>query len=475
MSKKQTEDLTRKIMNQAEEKEKVNQFFTFKDGKVTGVKDYLIYEHIKEENHICIIGGVPFIYNNGAYERDDTGANLKGLITKCLLPYKEVIKSTIQNRIYNLFLNDPELQFKMDQMNNYPRHQIVFRNMIYDPIKKRTLAHSPEYRAINRVNANFDYEYALGELTDEELKNSNIYKWLTSMFPAADDLEMVLEFCGYCLTTDTRQQKFLIELGLPGSGKSLLIKLIGDIVGPDNTSSLPLEKLSHRFSSFNLLGKLVNSCGDISTTTISDTTTIKQALGEDYLQAEAKGKDAISFKQYAKFLFSANGLPTVSGEDSSGFYRRLLVANVEHNVDRVDPAFYEKVIAPDKEIFIYMIVRALERMYQRGTILESKGSRETVNKMWERSDPVKMFLDECTAISVGRRVERKALYDAFNTYRFFIQGEQLSPHQFYASLEAKGYKTNLKSNGNYFVADIELLSVPSGNQNAPKIRYVSGR
>ncbi len=452
-----------KVIAQAllSEAEKLSLFFKGNAKGEYRVIDFNVFEYIKKNFPICIVGGVPFVYHDGYYERDNTsGTMIKGLIRDCLMVRKEQITSTIENRIYNLFLNDPELQFSMDQMNNYPKHWIVFRNCVYDPIEKLTFAHDPSYRAINRIAVDYKTDVfgarQIEEITEGKL-NSKVYSWLKGLFPDPEDFEMVLEYCGYCLTIDTRQQKFLILEGLPASGKSVLIKLIGDIVGSDNISNLPLEKFSHRFASFNIMGKLVNSCGDIGTSVIDDITIQKQALGEDYIQAEAKGKDAISFKPYAKLLFSANGLPTIENEESSGFYRRVLVANTRHNVEKVDPMFYEKNILPEVDTFVYMIVKALERMYERGTIVESAGSTKSVNRMWAKSDPVKAFLDECTRPKQGAKIERSYLFKLFDLARFNLQAKKLSSTQFYASLRAKGYEVDFKTGGIMYVTDIELV------------------
>lgn len=421
-------------------------------GKKT-VNDYAIYKYVKDTQPICIIGGVPYLYMGGVYERDDTGAKLKGIITECLAGNEDFITSHIQNRIYNLFINDPSLHCEMDDMNRYPAEWVVFNDTIYDPTTGNSIQHDPYYRMLNMVCA----DYPVVIYSDKELKETKVYQWLSGLFPEEDDLEMVLEYLGYCLTIDTRQQKFLIIEGLPGSGKSLVIKAIGEIVGHRNVSSLALEKISHRFASYNLVGKLVNSCGDISTSAIDDITTIKQAIGEDYIQAEAKGKDAISFKPYAKMLFSSNGLPTINNEQSAGFYRRVLVAKARHNVEQTDPMFFEKVIQPDIDVLLHMILKALERMYQRGTILESEGSKQMVNEMWDNSDPVKAWLNDCTVRKSGERVSKPYAYTMFENYRFHLQVPQISRQTFYASLKAKGYSF-VKSSGNEYIQDLQITA-----------------
>ena len=76
--------------------------------------------------------------------------------------------------------------------------------------------------------------------------------------------EMFLEYAGYCMTTDTRQQKFLMFTGEGGTGKSVFINLVAHAIGYANISSIDLKSLAdNRFSSFNLFQKLLNVCADI--------------------------------------------------------------------------------------------------------------------------------------------------------------------------------------------------------------------
>ena len=74
-----------------------------------------------------------------------------------------------------------------------------------------------------------------------------------------------------------------------------------------------------------LRGKLANVCGDLPQKPIEDTGLLKQLTGEDDITADIKFKEAITFKNYARLLFSCNQMPTSYSDKSEAFYNRLLI------------------------------------------------------------------------------------------------------------------------------------------------------
>ena len=424
--------------------------FNESTGKISGVFDYEIFRYITETQDLFILGGTPYIYREGAFRPDFSGAELKTLIRELIYP--EFIKSNTIKRIYDLFVSAAELQVRSEDLNAYPPEWICFRNGFYDPIGKRMIPHDPKYRAINQIPYEFDPE---AELTGEAVS-----EWLKFIVNDPDDLEMLLQFSGLCMTRDTRQQKFLILNGTGGSGKSTVIRMIESVIGAENTSNISLNQLTQRFSAFGLMGKLLNSCADLEVSALEDTSTLKKVLGEDTLSAEAKGKDAISFKSYAKLIFSTNELPIVKAERTNGFYRRLLILNMNNVPDRRRADFFDQ-LSGEIEYFIQLSVKALERLYQAGTIIESSGSIEAVKRLRCDSDTVEAFLSDRAERSPDARIKKGDLFREYERYCIDMERQSLTKNNFYRSMKTKGFP-EVKSSGVEFFKGIKL------QENLPK-------
>ena len=426
-----------------EEGDDLSQFHHFnKQGLPTSVYDFKIYEDISQRGDLFILGGVPYNYRHGVYVADMNGAYLKTEIRKRIYP--ELVKSTTIERVYRLFLSEAELQITTQDLNRYPQHWINFQNGFYDPIAQKMIPHDPKYRAINQIPHEYDPE---AELTGEEVE-----RWLQLIVPQSDDREMLLQYIGYSMTRDTRFQKMLILLGLGGSGKSTLIRMDEKIIGSENISNISLKELSQRFASYGLLGKLLNSCADLEVSALEDTSVIKKVLGEDSLRAEAKGKDAISFKNYAKLIFSTNELPLVLSEKTNGFFRRLLILNMNNQPEH-KRADYLDLLSKEIDYLIRLAVKALEKAYQQGHITESAGSREAVQALRNDSDTVEAWInEECYRVQ-GVRVERSQLYQKYDSFCFSSGRTSLSRNSFYRAMRVKDIK-EVKSNGQRYFEGI---------------------
>ena len=164
---------------------------------------------------------------------------------------------------------------------------------------------------------------------------------------------------------------------------------------------------------------------------------------------EAKGKDGVSFKSYAKLIFSTNELPIVKGERTNGFYRRLLIIPMNRIPEKKDSDFFGK-ISGEIDWFIAESVHALERMYKSGRITESAESRGAVESLRCESDTVEAFLKDQTERDPDGRVKKPELYRSYLDYCQDLERQPLTKQNFFRSMKAKGIGTIKTSGIEYF-------------------------
>lgn len=409
----------------------LDQFHIIKNGRITGVFDFAILQYLKKHQDLFVLGGVVYLYKDGVFRPDRSGAELKTMIRKLIYP--EFIKSTTVKRVFDLFISDAELQVTTEDLNQYPVEWVNFQNGFYDPVSRTMTPHDPVYRATVQIPHVYN--------PDDQLSGTMVQDWLSFICQSPEDLEMLLQFSGLCLTRDCRQQKFMILNGEGGTGKSVVIRMIETMIGTENISNISLSQLTQRFAPFGLLGKLLNSCADLEISALEDTSVVKKVLGEDTLRGEAKGKDSFSFRSFAKLIFSTNQLPVVKGEQTNGFYRRLLILTMDKVPLKKESDFFDRLSA-EVDDFILLSVQALERLYQTGQIVESPGSVEAVKRLRCDSDTVEAFLTERVEKvpdSTENRIKKSDLYRSYEEFCRDMERQSLTKQNFYRSMKTKGF------------------------------------
>ena len=405
-----------------------------KNGNPTNAFDIAIVEEILEKIPFFVLRGIPYVYDHGVYREDPDGCRLKRVIQNHL--YRKLKKIGAIGRIYALLIIQPEVQKYFYDLYNMPAHWINFRNGYYDPIEDVMIEHDPKYLSLNQV----PHEFHPGEKTSVLAGGEVIRSYLATSLPDPQEQQMFWEYAGYCMTTDTQMQKFLMLTGNGGTGKSILIDLVQKLVGIENCSNIPIQDLNQRFYATGMFGKLLNACGDIPCKAMSSTDVVKKAVGEDALVFEKKGDDATHFFSRAKLLFSANGMPENLDDKSDAYYRRLLVLELNHVIaaDQKDTRLKSKV-AQEMEFAVHMAVGALSTLYERGHFEESEHSKEMVEKLRRASDSVQAFLDETICCREGSRIPRSKMYAMYDDYCSDNGRQSLGKAKFLMTMERKGY------------------------------------
>lgn len=405
-------------------------------GGISGIYDNNLLEYIKREERLFMFGGTPYIFQSGVYRADRTGTHLKGMIKRLIMP--EYINAKTIGRVYDLFVMDNELQVTYDELNSYPYYSIPFNDGLYDALNKQFYKYADigidnvaEMRIINQI----PHKYP-----SKEPEHDKIDEWLDFICSTPEDREMLLQYAGLALTHDSRFQKFMMIKGKGGNGKSIIIDLIAHIVGKENTSFISLEDITGKnFEVINLLGKNFNCCGDIKSKPLEDITQLKKLTGEDEISARELYKMSVSFKNYAKLMFSANEIPLIMNERSDAFYRRLLVFEMARTPNKVDINLLSK-LKQQTDGFIWLCVKALERLYQNGQIAESANSKRLLTAHRCYSDSVAGFIAEIMTESENGRTEAADINKAYADYCKDNDRIPLGRNALYKALEDKGFQ-----------------------------------
>ena len=427
-------------------------------GRAIAIVDDRIFQYLIHTQHIVICDRIPYIYRDGYYQMDFDGTKIKTLIKACCL--ERFKKSPIVDRVFRLFLQEDSIENTLDNMNQHEGFYINFENGMYDAVHRKVWPHGYKTLSVNQIPWTYDPDGDHGS-------GIEIEKFLKQAIPDPDDREMLLEYIGLCCSIDRDQQKMLVICGDGGTGKSTVINLIQKIVGKRNTSNVAMSNLSEKFQAISMRGKLLNSCADLEIDALDDVTTIKKLVGEDSMSDSYKGKNIISFDNYAKLLFSTNELPLVRNEKTEGFYRRLMVLTMNEKPARRDPKLPQKL---ENEIpyLIHLAMQALGRMYDRGYIIESRNSEAKVRQLRNDSDTIEAFLmEKCRRSSEADRIKRTDLYKEYTTYCEEEERQSHKKNAFFKALRNKGFK-EMKSGGDMYFTGIRFRETGSDFMPVPE-------
>ena len=410
-----------------------NQFCTFaRDGRVNGIKDIAVVRYLMDTLCMFVMDREIYLYQDGCYYLDQDGIKIKAVIS-ALIP-ERYITFRVLSAVYNLLIEQQELQKTMEELNAYPPWWINFQNGMFDVREMKLHKHKPEYLSINQIPHKLDMEIRKNM---EEAGKTTI-QFLNDAMPDRTDQITLWQYIGYSMTRDTRFQRFMIIRGIGGTGKSKVINLIQDIVGAANCSGISLQALNERFYPSMLQGMLLNACADISSDALMQVDNIKKATGEDVMICERKGRDPVPFRSYAKLIFSANKIPLNLDEKSNAFYRRLLILEMNNKPKKKDLELGEKLQA-EIGYSIWMAVGALKKLYNDVEFTESTMAKERVEDLYRAADTVKAFVDECLERQQGSKISRSLLYEKYKQYCENCGRKYHSPNPFFKSLEEKGF------------------------------------
>lgn len=422
-----------------------------KKGEPYEIIDNKIADYIIENENIIVIAGIPYIYKGGVYKSDKEGKIIRYLIKSMII--EDLINISRINRVYQLIIVNTKLEVQIENVNQYPDSWINFKNGMLDAKTGELHEHSPKYYSVNQIPHNY--------IPDQNIEETTFFQFLQSRIPNKDNQRMLFEFMGYAMTKGIIFQKFMILHGLGESGKSTIINFLSAMVGEENISSVPLQKLNERFTTASLLLKTLNTCGDMPASALTDTSVIKQLTGEDNIKGEYKGKDVFFFRNKAKMIFSCNELPRVLDEKSNGFYRRLLLIGFSESGEYIPDLKRKLADESEMEKVISGVVFYFKKSLISGVLFESSENSEAIQRMKIESDSVEAFLTDMTEESPNHFIKKADVYSYYEQYCKEETRQPQGKQAFYKSMGIKGYATKM-SNGYEGYRGLDINLKPSG-------------
>lgn len=267
------------------------------------------------------------------------------------------------------------------------------------------LSHTPSFFSTNMLNA---------RMNRSRRGCPKFLKFLDETFEGDQErIQRLQEWMGLLLVPDTSFQKMLICVGEGRNGKSVLLKVIEHILGPNNVSALDLEALSQRFGIAGTEGKLVNISADLSHTGKLDLGVLKKFIGGDSMMLEEKYKAARQFKPTARLVLATNTLPKL-GDPTDATWRRIDVLPFDRQVpsNQVNREL-DKELCEERDAIFEFMVDGLVRLRHKGTFTHSTRMASAATDYRRDNNPTQEYLRNHWQKKEGAEVSKDSLYQHY--------------------------------------------------------------
>ncbi len=242
--------------------------------------------------------------------------------------------------------------------------------------------------------------------------------WLTflgELWP--DDPESIRELMkwfGSCLTADTSQQKILMLIGPPRSGKGTIARVVRFLVGPANVAGPTLSSFATNFGLWALLGKRLAVISDARITGRTDAAPVIERLlsisGEDVLTVDRKNLPPVSTKLDTRLMLLSNELPRL-GDSSAALASRMVILGLSRSwLGKEDPGLTAKLQAELPGILLHFALPGWNALQEDGAFLQPGSGAELVEELESLSSPILTFVQERCVEDPDASIEVQALF-----------------------------------------------------------------
>lgn len=232
----------------------------------------------------------------------------------------------------------------------------------------------------------------------------------------AEAIGTLQELFGYCLDSDTRQQKIFLIVTPRRGGKGTVARVLTGLLGQENVAGPTLASLGSNFGLAPLIGKNVAIIADARLGGRADQQAIAERLlsvsGEDSLTIDRKFLPAWTGRLPTRFILLTNELPRIADASGALASRFIVLTHAKSFLGQEDPGLTGRLLTELPGIFSWAL-EGWRRLRRRGYFVQPESAREAIAQLEDLGSPVAAFLKERCQVGPQYQVGREKLYDAW--------------------------------------------------------------
>lgn len=237
-------------------------------------------------------------------------------------------------------------------------------------------------------------------------------------------IDYMSEIYGYLIQPYKNLSTWWLWYGLGGEGKSLLLDLIGGILGdlylPSDSNLIAKSNNRDNHLSSQFVGKMILSVGDLTRNVALDDGKIKELSDNKVMTANPKGLGAFKFMYSAGVIVCSNYFPNVD-DNSDGFQSRCSVVHFKGKIrgtDKEDKFRKTKLLSSvdEKSAILNFALKGLKRLRDRGKFQPPKECLDLRSAWLTNSNSLQIFVREKIIVTRDQRDETCTFTDLYDKY-----------------------------------------------------------
>jgi putative DNA primase/helicase len=289
-------------------------------------------------------------------------------------------------------------------------------------------------------------------------------RWLQFLREATNDDQDLIGFlqqwCGYCLTGDTKEHALLFIYGGGGNGKSVFQNTLAGIL-KDYATAAAMETFvasssdKHPTDLAMLHGARLVTASETEEGRAWAESRIKQLTGGDRIRARFMRQDFFEYTPQFKLLLIGNHQPSLRNVDDAA-KRRFNIIPFIHKPATPDRDLEAKLRAEWPSILRWMIDGCL--MWQHSDLIRPQVVTDATDEYFNEQDSVRQWIEECCEMNATLRDTASNLFKSWAAWAI-ANGEKPGSSKWFGGVLKKTFRPG-KVGGSRGYRGIEVKPEP---------------
>ena len=366
---------------------------------------------IVKDKQIITCNDTCYIYNGKYYRQVLDPTEIERIIH---LEYKPNLKEKNRREVIKFIkLKSWVASYELNKNWN----EIVFKNGILNLANMTLSPHTPSVYNTIYIDCNYIKDAPYSYIID------SFFNQISGK--ETDKKTLLYEIIGYCLVRRNVFSKFFICYGEGQTGKSTYLELIKRLIGESNSAYLSLNDLGQQYKPAELFGKLINLGDDIPYKGLQETDVLKKLVTGEMFAAEQKYvQKPLNFSNFAKLIFTTNKLPEVY-DRTSGFYRRVMIIEINNKIENPDPLFLTRLTDNDYEYLLSVAIEKLLDALRVNKLTECESSKQKLEEYKTNQSSVLSFAQDFNYNK--KSLDHKPCMELFKEYEQYCRDTGFKP------------------------------------------------